>query len=80
MGYTFFPGDEFLCKGKSYQDLNNKLSKAQCILRQQPFPVLAVDGRITMIRGADFCFGTGTDLREAEISLKHEKELRKDSR
>jgi len=36
-------GDEFLCKGKSYQDLNNKLSKAQRILRQQPFPAFAVD-------------------------------------
>ena len=73
-------GDEFLCKGKSYQDLNNKLTKAQRILRQQPFPALAVDGRITTIPGADFCFGIGTDLKEAEVSLKHQKELRKNSR
>jgi GGDEF domain-containing protein len=71
-------GDEFLCKGK--QDLNNKLSKAQRILRQQPFPAVAVDGRITTIPGADFCFGIGTDLNEAEVSLKHQKELRKNSR
>jgi len=74
-------GDEFLCKGKSYQDLNNKLSQAQRILRQQPFPVLSVDGgRITTIPGAEFCFGIGPDTREAEIRLKHQKELRKASR
>jgi GGDEF domain-containing protein len=73
-------GDEFLCKGKSYQDLNNKLSKAQRILRQQPFPAVAVDGRITTIAGADFCFGIGIDLKAAEVSLKHQKELRKASR
>jgi len=74
-------GDEFLFKGKSYQDLNNKLSQAQRILRQEPFPVLAVDGgRITIIPGADFCFGIGTDLKEAEVSLKRQKELRKATR
>jgi GGDEF domain-containing protein len=74
-------GDEFLFKGRTYQDLNDKLSQAQRILRQEPFPVLAVDGgRITTIPGADFCFGIGTDLKEAEVSLKRQKELRKASR
>jgi GGDEF domain-containing protein len=74
-------GDEFLFKGQTYQDLNDKLSQAQRILRQEPFPVLAVDGgRITTIPGADFCFGIGTDLKEAEVSLKRQKELRKASR
>ena len=74
-------GDEFLFKGKTYQDLNEKLSQAQRILRQEPFPVLAVDGgRITTVPGADFCFGIGTDLKEAEVSLKRQKELRKASR
>ena len=71
-------GDEFLFKGNSYQDLNCKLSLAQRILREEPFPVLAVDGgRVTTIPGADFCFGIGTDLKEAEVSLKRQKELRK---
>ena len=74
-------GDEFLFKGRTYQDLNDTLSQAQRILRQEPFPVLAVDGgRITTIPGADFCFGIGTDLKEAEVSLKRQKELRKASR
>jgi len=70
-------GDEFLCKGKSYPELNQKLAQAQHILNHQPFPVVALDGRITTIPGADFCFGIGTSLAEAERSLKHQKELRK---
>lgn len=71
-------GDEFLCKGETFVELVNKLSKAQGILRQQPFPVLGVDGgRITTIPGADFCFGIGPDVKEAEVRLKHQKELRK---
>jgi GGDEF domain-containing protein len=74
-------GDEFLCKGKTFEELATKLSKAQRILRQEAFPVLSVDGgRITTIPGADFCFGIGTDLKEAEVSLKRQKELRKASR
>jgi hypothetical protein len=70
-------GDEFLCKGKSFQELNQKLSQAQRILSQQPFVVIALDGRITTIAGADFSFGIGTNLLEAERSLKNQKELRK---
>jgi GGDEF domain-containing protein len=68
-------GDEFLCKGKSYRDLNRKLSKAFSSLQFQPFAVCGLDGRITTINGADFCFGIGTNLEEAEKSLKHQKEL-----
>jgi GGDEF domain-containing protein len=73
-------GDEFLCKGNTYQDLNNKLRQAQQILSQRSFPVVSVDNRITIIPGADFCFGIGTDLKEAEVSLKRQKELQKASR
>jgi GGDEF domain-containing protein len=74
-------GDEFFCKGRTFEELAKKLSKAQSILRQQPFPVLGVDGgRITAIPGADFCFGIGPDVKEAEVRLKHQKELRKASR
>jgi GGDEF domain-containing protein len=73
--------DEFLCKGKSYQELNVRLSKAQHILRTQPFVVCSVqNGRLATIGGADFCFGIGTTLEEAERSLKHQKELRRASR
>ncbi len=70
-------GDEFLCRGNSYKELNQKLSQAQRLLQGQPFAVCGMDGRITRVPGADFCFGIGTNLREAEQSLKHQKELRR---
>jgi GGDEF domain-containing protein len=73
-------GDEFLCKGTTFEELANKLAKAQGILRQQSFPVLCIDGRVATIAGADFCFGIGPNVREAEVRLKHQKELRKASR
>ena len=73
-------GDEFVCRGSSFQELNTKLSKAQRTIRDQPFVVPSLEGRIVTINGADFCFGIGTNLEEAEKSLKHQKELRKASR
>jgi GGDEF domain-containing protein len=73
-------GDEFICQGKSFHELNQKLCQAQRLLRDQPFVVTALDGRLTTINGADFCFGIGTNLKEAEQSLKRQKELAKLSR
>lgn len=70
-------GDEFLCRGDSYPELNQKLTHARRLLQEQPFAVCGIDGRITSVPGADFCFGIGTILEEAERSLKHKKELRK---
>jgi GGDEF domain-containing protein len=70
-------GDEFLCKGKTFEDLNTRLSQAQQLLRQEPFAVLSLDGRVSTIASADFSFGIGTDLKEAEVSLKRQKELKK---
>ena len=68
-------GDEFVFKGESYQELSEKLSQAQTLLRNQPFAVWGMDGRIASVPGADFCFGIGTNLEEAERSLKHQKRL-----
>lgn len=73
-------GDEFLCRGNSYQELNQKLSHSQKLLQGEPFAVCGMDGRITSVPGADFCFGIGTNVEEAERSLKHQKELRKIAR
>jgi hypothetical protein len=67
----------FSARESLFQELNQKLSQAQRILSQQPFAVVALDGRITTIAGGDFCFGIGTNLLEAEGSLKNQKELRK---
>jgi diguanylate cyclase (GGDEF)-like protein len=69
-------GGTFLCKAESYQELNVKLLKARQILRQQPFSVYDADGRITAIESAEFSFGIGTTVEEAEISLGQQKNLR----
>ena len=74
-------GDEFLCKGKTFEELNHKLSKAQRVMREESLMVLSVDGgRIETITGAELCFGIGPDVNEAELCLKRQKELRKASR
>jgi hypothetical protein len=70
-------GDEFLCRGSSYQELNEKLSRAQRLLQEEAFAVRGMDGRITSVPGADFCFGIGTNLGKAERCLKHQKQLLK---
>jgi GGDEF domain-containing protein len=69
-------GDEFLCRGESYKELNEGLSKASQLFKEQPLAVSGLDGRITTIEGADFSYGIGTNLEEAEISMKRQKELR----
>ena len=68
-------GDEFLCKGSSYQELSQNLTRARMLLQEEPFAVCGMDGRIASVPGADFCFGVGTSLEEAERSLKNQKEL-----
>jgi GGDEF domain-containing protein len=69
-------GGTFLCKGESYQELNVKLSEARQILRQQPFSVYDVDGRVIAIESTEFSFGIGTTVEGAEVSLSHQKKLR----
>jgi GGDEF domain-containing protein len=69
-------GGTFLCKGESYQELNVKLSAARQILRQQPFSVSDVDGRVIAIESTEFSFGIGTTVEEAEVFLGQQKKLR----
>jgi GGDEF domain-containing protein len=64
-------GDEFLCKGQTYQELNDKLSQARQIFRE-PFQTYA-DGRIQTIEGTDFSFGIGKTLEEAKAPLSEAK-------
>ena len=73
-------GGTFLCKAESHQELNVKLSEARQILRQQPFSVYDVDGRVIAIESIEFSFGIGTTVEEAEISLSHQKKLQKPER
>ena len=73
-------GDEFLCKGPTFQELNRTLARAQVRLRNQPI-VFCVEGdRVITKTGADFSFGIGTNLKEAERSLKNQKEILKASK
>jgi|HubBroStandDraft_1064217.scaffolds.fasta_scaffold149280_3 predicted signal transduction protein with EAL and GGDEF domain len=53
-------GDEFTCKGDSREDLDRKLPQANNLLSSEPIP-------------ADFCFGIGSRLQEAQQSLKEAK-------
>ena len=73
-------GDEFLCKGASFQELNSKLCRAQQLMKQQTFVAENVNGLVATVKGADFCFGIGPNLKEAERSLKLQKELRRHNR
>jgi len=35
---------------------------------------MCLNGRVADLPGADFCYGIGTNLEEAERSLKNQKE------
>jgi GGDEF domain-containing protein len=72
-------GDEFLCKGR-YEELRDKLAQARAWLKERSFPVMCLDGRVATLPGADFCYGIGKTLEEAERSLKNQKEALKASR
>lgn len=73
-------GDEFIVRGDSYRDLDAKLGEAECRLRSNPFVVHSMHDVVVPIRGTVFSYGIGTSLKEAETSLKHQKEIRKTER
>jgi len=64
-------GDEFLCKGESREELEEKLSQARQIFRE-PFQLYA-DGRIQAIEGTDFSFGIGTSPEQEQAALNEAK-------
>ena len=59
-------GDEFLYRGKSDKELQGRLEKAREILRNKVFDVTLDDGTHVQLKGVDFSYGTGKDLKEAE--------------
>jgi predicted protein tyrosine phosphatase/GGDEF domain-containing protein len=68
--------DRFLCKGEKQLDLDAKVSLVRRNFRA-PFQVYA-NGRFQIIEEADFSFGIGTTLEEAEAALgKAKKSLAK---
>jgi GGDEF domain-containing protein len=70
-------GDEFIVQGDSYRDLDAKLGEAESRLRSNPFVVHSMHDMVVPINGTVFSYGIGCTLKEAETSLKHQKELRK---
>jgi len=70
-------GDEFIVRGESFRDLDAKLSEAERRLRSNPFVVHSMHDVVVPINGTVFSYGIGCTLKEAETSLKHQKELRK---
>ena len=72
-------GDEFRYRANSSEELRQKLEKAREILRNKQFDVLMDDGRHYTLKGVDFSYGTGADIREAERGL-HANKLEREQR
>jgi diguanylate cyclase len=66
-------GDEFLCRGNHTEELLAKLERARGILRDHTIVVERADGSTLSITGADFSYGVGKNLNEAEFGLKRHK-------
>jgi GGDEF domain-containing protein len=66
-------GDEFLCRGNDVKELTAKLEGARAILRTRTIVVELADGSTRPITGADFSYGVGQDIDEAESRLRSHK-------
>jgi len=69
-------GDEFLCRGNHIKELLAKLERARAILRDRTIVVERADGSTFGIAGADFSYGVGKDMDEAESDLRRHKAKR----
>jgi len=69
-------GDEFLCRGKHIKELLAKLERARAILRDRTIVAERADGSTLSITGADFSYGVGKDIDEAESDLRSHKAKR----
>jgi GGDEF domain-containing protein len=66
-------GDEFLCRGLDAKELTAGLECSRGILRNRAIAVNRADGTLLRIEGADFSYGVGHNLEEAELSLRNHK-------
>jgi len=66
-------GDEFLCRSSDINDLQANLERARAILRDRTIIVERADGSTLSVTGADFSYGVGKDIDEAEFGLKSHK-------
>ncbi len=72
-------GDEFLCRGTQIKALAAKLERARATLRNRMIVVERPDGSTLSFTGADFSYGVGKDIDEAEFGLKRHKAGRESS-
>jgi GGDEF domain-containing protein len=70
-------GDEFLYRGNSIEKLQADLERARAIFRDHTIVVERADGSTLRFRGADFSYGIGKDIAQAETRLKSHKAERK---
>jgi len=70
-------GDEFLCRGNNMKELQANLERARAILRNLTVVVERTDGGTIRFAGADFSYGVGKNIDEAEFELKSHKAERK---
>jgi GGDEF domain-containing protein len=66
-------GDEFLSRGHHIKELRAQLERARAIFRDRTIVVERPDGSALSITGADFSFGVGKDIDEAESDLQNQK-------
>jgi GGDEF domain-containing protein len=69
-------GDEFLCRGNDAKGLRASLERARATLRDCMVMVQRPDGGSLSFIGADFSYGVGKDINEAESALKGNKASR----
>jgi GGDEF domain-containing protein len=72
-------GDEFLCRGTQIKALVARLERARATLRGRLILVERADGSALSFTGADFSYGVGKDIDEAEFGLKRHKAEREGS-
>jgi GGDEF domain-containing protein len=66
-------GDEFLCRGHNTKELQAGLERARAILRHRAIVAERADGSTLSVTGADFSYGVGKDIDEAESDLRSNK-------
>jgi len=69
-------GDEFLCRGNDTKGLRASLERARAILQSHTIIVQRRDGGGLSFIGADFSYGVGQDINEAELLLRWHKAQR----
>jgi GGDEF domain-containing protein len=66
-------GDEFLFRAADVAELQGRLECARTLLRSRSIEVEGADGATLQVRGADFTYGAGTGLVQAELLLRTRK-------